>query len=336
MANRHLSYEEFKNIFGDLGVTEWTKYNWLDNNFNLPSNLCRVEYIESSGTQYIETGVQLDDKDFRIETEIEMAEAIYQEQPICSIWLAEYRYWNWFIVPYSSNKWKTDVYLAEHVYSPNDIAVGQKVNCTLTKSGDTWTMTNGNNTISKDYVPDRVNPTTIKIFTRGDTPDQDSANTHIKLYYLKILVDGNLVRSFVPVFDTTTGKYGLYDLVGKQFYGNAGTGDFTGANAYKSFRLADISAATWQNYSSEDRHIWRAPSSVLTDISEINDNVPAPGFITGYNMLGYNPISGNDDGCCAISTTTDRIVIVDYDYSSADDFYQHLVDYNVYCYYKIS
>ena len=116
-------------------------------------------------------------------------------------------------------------------------------------------MTNGNNTISKDYVPDRVNPTTIKIFTRGDTPDQDSANTHIKLYYLKILVDGNLVRSFVPVFDTTTGKYGLYDLVGRQFYGNAGTGDFTGANAYKSFRLADISAATWQAYSTADRYI---------------------------------------------------------------------------------
>lgn len=29
MANIHLSYEEFKAIYGDLGLTEWVKYNWL-------------------------------------------------------------------------------------------------------------------------------------------------------------------------------------------------------------------------------------------------------------------------------------------------------------------
>ena len=29
MANIHLSYSEFKARFGDLGVTEWVKYNWL-------------------------------------------------------------------------------------------------------------------------------------------------------------------------------------------------------------------------------------------------------------------------------------------------------------------
>lgn len=31
MANKHISYRQFKNIFGDLGVTYWTKYNWLSN-----------------------------------------------------------------------------------------------------------------------------------------------------------------------------------------------------------------------------------------------------------------------------------------------------------------
>jgi len=28
---KHLSYRQFKNIFGDLGVTAWTKFNWLSN-----------------------------------------------------------------------------------------------------------------------------------------------------------------------------------------------------------------------------------------------------------------------------------------------------------------
>lgn len=31
MALEHLSYRQFKNIFGDLGVTAWIKFNWLSN-----------------------------------------------------------------------------------------------------------------------------------------------------------------------------------------------------------------------------------------------------------------------------------------------------------------
>lgn len=31
MANKHISYRQFKNIFGDLGLTAWVKYNWLSN-----------------------------------------------------------------------------------------------------------------------------------------------------------------------------------------------------------------------------------------------------------------------------------------------------------------
>lgn len=29
MANKHLSYKQFKDIFGDLGLTKWVKFNWL-------------------------------------------------------------------------------------------------------------------------------------------------------------------------------------------------------------------------------------------------------------------------------------------------------------------
>lgn len=35
MANKHLSYAQYKEIFGDLGITNWVKYNYLDN-FNFP------------------------------------------------------------------------------------------------------------------------------------------------------------------------------------------------------------------------------------------------------------------------------------------------------------
>ena len=48
-----------------------------------------------------------------------------------------------------------------------------------------------------------------------------------KLYGAKIYVDSVLVRDYVPVKDAN-GNVGLYDLVEGKFYGNAGSGAFTG------------------------------------------------------------------------------------------------------------
>lgn len=49
-----------------------------------------------------------------------------------------------------------------------------------------------------------------------------------KLYGAKIYVDDVLVRDYVPCTNAS-GEYGLYDLVNSQFYGNSGSGAFTGA-----------------------------------------------------------------------------------------------------------
>ena len=56
----HLSYSQFAGIYGDLGVTEWVKYNWLADYWKelTPDGYERVQYLESTGTQYIDTGVK--------------------------------------------------------------------------------------------------------------------------------------------------------------------------------------------------------------------------------------------------------------------------------------
>ena len=48
------------------------------------------------------------------------------------------------------------------------------------------------------------------------------------LYSCQIYDNDVLVRDYVPCINTS-GEVGLYDLVGKQFYGNAGTGVFIGS-----------------------------------------------------------------------------------------------------------
>lgn len=49
-------------------------------------------------------------------------------------------------------------------------------------------------------------------------------------YYFKIWEGEDLVRNYIPVYNTITQKYGLYDTVTKTFVGNSGTGDFLGGN----------------------------------------------------------------------------------------------------------
>lgn len=49
----------------------------------------------------------------------------------------------------------------------------------------------------------------------------------MKLYSLKMWTDGELVRDYIPCINPI-GEYGLYDRVEKQFYSNSGTGTFTG------------------------------------------------------------------------------------------------------------
>ena len=52
--------------------------------------------------------------------------------------------------------------------------------------------------------------------------------TNAKLYSCQIYDNDVLVRDFVPCINAS-GEIGLYDSVGKKFYGNAGTGVFTGS-----------------------------------------------------------------------------------------------------------
>lgn len=50
----------------------------------------------------------------------------------------------------------------------------------------------------------------------------------MKLWGLSIEINGILVRSYIPVFDTVNNEYGLYDEVSGTFFGNVGNGAFTG------------------------------------------------------------------------------------------------------------
>ena len=72
----------------------------------------------------------------------------------------------------------------------------------------------------------------LYIFTRAFLHEGQytaaSYTTKMRLYRLKITARDSytLLRDFIPCYNTSTGKAGLWDQVSKQFFGNIGTGNF--------------------------------------------------------------------------------------------------------------
>ena len=126
---------------------------------------------------------------------------------------------NQFAVFYSGNKW--NAWFGSASVSFYGGYTGRKV-VSLDKS--TFSVDGTSSSISSGTFT-----STLPIILFGFC----QSNKHMyaaemKLYSCQIYDNDVLVRDFVPCIKDD-GEVGLYDIVGQQFYGNAGTGVFTGS-----------------------------------------------------------------------------------------------------------
>lgn len=68
---------------------------------------------------------------------------------------------------------------------------------------------------------------TMYLFRINAAGTASSGNFAGRVYFCQIYDNGTLVRDFVPCINPS-GAYGLYDRINDKFYGNAGSGAFTG------------------------------------------------------------------------------------------------------------
>lgn len=190
----------------------------------LPSEYQEVEYIESTGTQYIDTGVTLGTNDFTILFNFEQTKRTSGEQPITSIWTSDYNYWNLFIRSVSSDESVLDVYTSAHHMLSTEVNLNEKYTVSLTRNGNSWELTQGDSTISWTYSPSKINNTTLKLFKRGDL--STSHSTKIKMYSFKMAISNTKTLNLIPCYRKSDGEIGMYDTVTKTFYTNSGTDIF--------------------------------------------------------------------------------------------------------------
>lgn len=187
----------------------------------LPEGYTELEYIQSSGGQYIDAGVFATTKT-RVVTDFEPTQlpastnGIFGTRDVNSSTSEKM----FCLLLQNNSRFRTD-YFGTSVVIPDipplqRISVDKNENIT-TINGTVFENTESSGIIQSEY------PMGIFCYNRAG---YFAARQPMKLFFFKIYDNGTLVRDFVPC-TTPSGDVGLYDLVGNQFYANAGTGTFT-------------------------------------------------------------------------------------------------------------
>lgn len=190
----------------------------------LPDGYKQVEYIQSSGTQYINTGVigrlpvsvslKMRTGSGMSSTDTVMLGMYQADAHATPIYLFN---GTWYVSVGSTGKASPGGYLADNT--------DYEVESTLTTSDYNVTV-NGTTVINGSATSSSGGTNVLYLFARNDFGTATRLAS-ARLDYCKLYQNNVLVRDFVPCIDSS-GKYGLYDKVNAQFYGNAGTGSFTG------------------------------------------------------------------------------------------------------------
>lgn len=193
-----------------------------------------VEYIESSGTQYIDTGLILTDviPEDRVSTmyvEIEMeASDISKAHPVCGIY---------HLYQSVNPAFSLGVNGANAFSLTLSLDGAKTVTCgssTALKNDTRYKVRMGNAYLENLTTGEKIEKTAFTtvsgmtapfyIFRQHRTDNIKSMSSY-KLYSFKVSDGDNLIMELIPVKDLT-GIACLYDKVSKTFFYNKGTGDF--------------------------------------------------------------------------------------------------------------
>ena len=181
----------------------------------IPSGLVELDYIASTGTQYIDTGIKAS-KNLKVEADINITTA--------SGWvmiLGDYTsgsYFSW---------WRKDTTMYAYYGSNNKTLAEQtgKRKYVANNTNNVWSIDSSNITVSPNSSDFSKNGGNLYLFSVNNGGNYNKAS--MKLYSCKIYNNGTLVRDFIPAKRISDSKCGLWDKVNFKFYTDENGGNFT-------------------------------------------------------------------------------------------------------------
>ena len=206
----------------------------------LPDGYTQVDYIESSGTQYIDTGLK-STPNTKFDFEFASTKSVGSEyEQVLGSQVAATRNRIYILIGGSNNiqlqfphDGNTHLYMNNNgtfttsSSSENLLYIEQNKknkiifdipNRSLTINDYTSISTGTYDLTSSEY--------NILLFNRNDTTVPTTRLASGKLYNFKWYENNILIRNFIPCYRNSDNKVGLYDLINNVFYTNQGTGSF--------------------------------------------------------------------------------------------------------------
>lgn len=185
----------------------------------LPAGYIRLEYIQTSGTQYINTLFQ-SNQDSRALMVFDVPHIVNPDLYIPVFNGRTSHRVNDFSVAIRVLETRfhfTARYRTQERTASNDLFDGP---ITIELSKDGFFLDGAKKISFSTEVFQSKNNLLI-----GSVPSSPNFANGLKIYSFKLYDNNEIVRDYIPC-KNRFGETGLYDLVNGQFYGNAGTGDF--------------------------------------------------------------------------------------------------------------
>ena len=217
----------------------------------LPEGYTQVAWIESTGSQYINTGYTIQSEEMKVVlqfayTGVHSDSTLFGSETSGLTGAGEYS-----ICPHGL----PEFYVGGSKKLPAGYTPQINETCILAIEAnqgvltDTW---NDNVPHTQNYINGLNHTYPIFIFSNNISAVARQFAS-IKLFSFALYDSGNLVRNFVPCI-SPNGAAGLYDLVNGQFYGNQGTGSFFASPAnislpdgYRQVEYIESSGTQWIN-----------------------------------------------------------------------------------------
>lgn len=183
----------------------------------LPSGYRRLEYIQSSGKQWIDTGFK-PNQDTRV---------------VMNCYVISFNSCDMFLFGARVSAGNTAFYIAaDDTNTKWFISYGNNVQNPVGTCTGHHSIDMNKNSVSIDDAITTLSASTFQsasnllLFATNTAGSADSQRGTMNLYSCQIYDNGTLVRDYIPC-QTTAGEIGLWDDVNSVFYANAGTGAFT-------------------------------------------------------------------------------------------------------------
>ena len=177
-----------------------------------------VEYLESTGTQYINTGIAGNNENLRIELTFEIR-AFTQYGGVFGNYVSETANC-WRMIQYSSDINRAYITSGSITNKSKLIVLAKNTKHTFAIEAKKYIL-NGAATSLGNLSSGTENSTNICIFTAR----AGGTSSKMRLYSFKVYDSGNLVRDFIPALDWND-RPCMYDKVSGELFYNQGTGEF--------------------------------------------------------------------------------------------------------------